>query len=85
MSRRAISPVDKDQAQRNADDFLEILDDILEDTEVPIDRRSTLHLPPRGTFSKILEDAESKINADQPRGRFGAKRHQRHTTEKKNA
>lgn len=69
------------QGQRNMDDFLEILDDILEPEEREKREkreRETLHMPPRGMFSKILEDAENKINMDRPEGRFGKKRHQRH-------
>ncbi len=55
------------QADQNAKDFADSIDDL-----IGPDKRETLTLPKRGTFERVIMDAQHKINLD-PKGRFDKK------------
>ena len=69
MKQRRISMGDeKTKSDENADSIADGIEIMLE-----ANKRQTLHLKPRGAFSRMLDDAQIKIDSDQPRGKFGRK------------
>jgi len=73
----------KSQAEQNAEDVADSIDDILSGKNIEDQKRKTLKMPSKGTFDSVIRQAQDKIDMNQPRGKFGVRRHQRHDTEEK--